>query len=122
MKTTVLKRREASVPSLTTGVRAMPTDPQPQCVPVRFTCYAPAASSVSVAGMFNNWQPDVDRMALDDSGGWIAVLELPPGRYEYRFVVDGKWCCLPICDSANTGCPVCVPNPFGSMNRVVDVT
>lgn len=45
---------------------------------------------------------------------YTASLLLPPGRYEYRFIVDGKWC--------NGGCKEQVSNPFGTMNNVLVVS
>ena len=56
-----------------------------------------------------------------DDGTWAITLDLPPGRYEYKFVVDGQWCCEPGCDGTNRDCPKCVPNAFGTMNRFVEV-
>jgi 1,4-alpha-glucan branching enzyme len=58
---------------------------------VRFSYSAPTAKSISIAGSFNRWNPDHDRLIGPDREGiWTIVLGLPPGRYEYRFVVDGK--------------------------------
>ena len=57
---------------------------------VRFFYSAPSAKSVAIAGSFNHWDPDKDRLAGPDKNGvWTVVLPLAPGRYEYRFVVDG---------------------------------
>jgi hypothetical protein len=47
---------------------------------------------------------------------------LPPGRYEFKFVVDGAWCCEPGCEGPHHGCPKCVPNSSGTMNRLIEVT
>jgi hypothetical protein len=44
---------------------------------------------------------------------FVAVLDLAPGRYEYRYVCDGEWLCDP-------NAP-CVPNEHGSENSVVEV-
>ncbi|MCA9076948.1 MAG: glycogen-binding domain-containing protein [Planctomycetaceae bacterium] len=74
-----------------------------------------------LAGTFNDWQTDASMMTKDEGGHWNAKLDLPPGRYEYKFVVDGQWCCEPGCQ-ASAECPQCVPNDFGTMNRVIDVT
>lgn len=48
-------------------------------------------------------------------------MNLSPGRHEFKFVVDGEWCCEPGCNGRDQG-PKCVPNPFGTMNRVIEVT
>ena len=55
----------------------------------------PSASDVRIAGDFNGWVPDkgVRSLVEQDSGSrvWTKILLLPPGRYEYRYVVDGEW-------------------------------
>lgn len=58
---------------------------------VRFAFLSPSAKSVSIAGSFNRWSPGHDRLSGPDKKGiWIIVLPLPPGQYEYRFVVNHK--------------------------------
>ena len=46
---------------------------------------------------------------------WVKELSLPPGRYEYQFVVDGRW--MPDLTAADE-----MPNPFGGFNSVVEVS
>jgi 1,4-alpha-glucan branching enzyme len=82
---------------------------------------APDAHEVYVAGSFNKWEPTATRMVRNGAGPWRAELDLPPGRYEYKFVIDGQWCCEPGCDRAYSGCANCMANPFGTMNRVLTV-
>jgi len=86
-----------------------------------FSYYAPEAQSVFLAGSFNDWNPDAQLMNRDDEGIWRTSLELPPGRYEFKFIVDGEWCCQPDGDAQATDCPDCTINEFGTMNRVLDV-
>ncbi|MCF0223533.1 MAG: glycoside hydrolase [Fibrobacter sp.] len=60
-------------------------------VAVEFVADCPLASSVSVAGTFNNWAVDVDILKKDKKSGlWKAKINLVPGDYEYKFVCDGK--------------------------------
>lgn len=87
----------------------------------QFSCRAPAAGIVCVAGTFNDWDPLATRLTRRADGTWAVDLNLRPGRYEYKFVVDGEWCCEPGCEVSRHGCPKCVANPFGTMNRVVEV-
>jgi chromosome partitioning protein len=53
------------------------------------------ASDVRIAGDFNGWVPDKGVRSLIESEGaarvWTKILRLPPGRYQYRYVVDGEW-------------------------------
>jgi 1,4-alpha-glucan branching enzyme len=55
----------------------------------------PSASDVRIAGDFNGWVPDKGVRSLIESEGqtrvWTKILQLPPGTYEYRYVVDGEW-------------------------------
>jgi hypothetical protein len=48
------------------------------------------AKKVMLAGSFNEWKPDVLAMKQTDSG-WIAPVKLMPGKYWYKFIVDGNW-------------------------------
>jgi hypothetical protein len=48
------------------------------------------ASRVMLAGSFNSWDPDALQMKKTDSG-WIADVILKPGKYWYKFIIDGKW-------------------------------
>jgi hypothetical protein len=80
---------------------------------VEFKLIASEAKSVAVAGIFNGWDPK--KTPLEEVGGaWHAKVELPRGRYEYRFVIDGQWVTDPNARES-------VPNPFGSVNSVVSV-
>ena len=59
--------------------------------PVQFELVAPASSRVSVVGDFNDWDPRASpMMRAGERGLWSVRLSLPPGRYRYTFLVDGK--------------------------------
>ncbi len=87
----------------------------------QFNISAPAAQTVYLAGAFNDWKSDATLMKKNGQGTWTWNIELPPGRHEYKFVIDGQWCCDPGCDRPYDGCPKCVSNSFGTMNRVMEV-
>lgn len=62
----------------------------PKKVAVEFVADCPLATTVSVAGSFNNWAVDVDMLKKDKKTGlWKAKISLVPGDYEYKFVCDG---------------------------------
>ena len=86
-----------------------------------FSCRAPEAEEVCVAGSFNGWDPTAEPLDRNADGKWTTSLQLPAGRHEFKFVVDGEWCCEPGCQTAYHGCPDCVPNSYGTMNRVIEV-
>ena len=81
---------------------------------VEFEFFAPEAKKVQIAGDFNNWDPDKSplKKALDDK--WRITLQLKPGRYEYRYFVDGNW-------QNDQRSVECVPNVFGTWNCVAKV-
>lgn len=54
------------------------------------------AKNINVAGNFNAWNPGELFMTRTETG-WELPYVLPPGNYEYKFIVDGKW----IVDPAN---------------------
>lgn len=47
--------------------------------PVEFSCHAPKAKAVFVAGTFNEWQADATPLVRDNAGNWQVAMELPPG-------------------------------------------
>jgi chromosome partitioning protein len=82
---------------------------------VVFVTLYPRAAKVQIAGDFNNWQPEKTEMAkVGNSGVWQAKLKLPPGKHQYRFVVDGQW----QQDPYNEKCEI---NPFGGFNSIIDI-
>lgn len=81
---------------------------------VELKLYAPEANRVNLAGDFNRWDADSILAKKDSKGTWKTKLNLQPGRYEYKFVVDGSWRNDPTCNG-------CVPNSFGTSNCVIIV-
>src|SRR2546423_1812197 len=67
-----------------------------------------------IAGDFNNWSPMSTPMVMSGKGQWKMKLPLQPGRYRYRFIVDGKWVTDPNNKYVET-------NQFGELNNVVEV-
>ena len=79
---------------------------------VEFTYEDPYAASVSLAGDFNNWSMDSTPLKRDDEGVWSVIVDLEPGDYEYKFVVNGsEWIADPenpliVGDYGNSGLTV----------------
>ena len=82
-------------------------------VPVTFTCAEPGAGRVCLAGEFNGWSDSANPMTNKD-GVWTLKLDLAPGSYQYKFVVDGNW----KQDAAN---PEAAPDGFGGNNSIMKV-
>ncbi|MCP5055768.1 MAG: AAA family ATPase [bacterium] len=78
----------------------------------------PGATDVRIAGDFNGWVPDKDVRSLVRAEGpervWTKILNLPPGTYHYRYVVDGEW-------REDPDNPNAVPGPVGGRNSVLVV-
>ncbi|HMR15577.1 MAG TPA: glycogen-binding domain-containing protein [Mariniflexile sp.] len=48
------------------------------------------AKKVIVTGSFNKWNEKLFSMKKNKDG-WELTLQIKPGTYEYRFIVDGRW-------------------------------
>ncbi|OQY51111.1 MAG: hypothetical protein B6240_00320 [Desulfobacteraceae bacterium 4572_87] len=60
-------------------------------IPVVLDLYAPSANQVQLVGTFSNWMPGVFCLKGPDAlGYWVIDIKLPPGRYEYTFLVNGS--------------------------------
>ena len=53
--------------------------------------YKGDATSVAVAGTFNGWSSSANAMTKNSSGVWETTIQLDPGSYQYKFVIDGNW-------------------------------
>ncbi|NLO73943.1 MAG: hypothetical protein GX100_07540 [candidate division WS1 bacterium] len=64
---------------------------------VRFTYTCPGAQKVCIAGDWNGWCPDGQRMRRVKKGEdtFVALVDLEPGCYQYKYVVDDEWVCAP---------------------------
>ncbi len=78
----------------------------------------PRAHDVRIAGDFNGWVPDKGVRTTHQADGetrvWTKILALPPGRYQYRYVVDGEW-------REDPENPDAIPGPAGIRNSVLVV-
>jgi CubicO group peptidase (beta-lactamase class C family) len=71
----------------------------------------PSATIVALAGTFNNWNQS-QTLCARESDEWICRVDLKPGKYTYKFVIDGNW----ITDPAN---PVSENDGQGNINSVL---
>ncbi len=81
---------------------------------IAFQLTAPAASSVWLAADFTEWEKAPINLTRLADGTWQTAVALIPGRYAYRFIVDGQW-------QDDPDCPQWEANPFGSINAVIEV-
>jgi len=90
---------------------ARPSAPAVTSEGVMFTIEAPDAERVQLAGDFNNWTLDGNEMEAI-GGVWTKVVKLPPGRYRYRYVIDGRWQNDPLNAAV-------APSPYGGDDSVL---
>jgi 1,4-alpha-glucan branching enzyme len=72
---------------------------------------APDARHVQLVGDFNEWLLDGNEMTPSGKV-WTRVVKLPPGRYRYRYVIDGLWRSDPLNAESE-------PSPYGGYNSVL---
>ena len=101
-------------PGKAAAVAEAPMSPASPRVEVSFVLVDLGAKQVSLSGDFNGWSPDATPMRRDSSGHWETTVELAPGRYQYKFVVDGEWVPDPLAREN-------VWNQHGTLNSVVEV-
>ncbi|MBW1609150.1 MAG: glycogen-binding domain-containing protein [Deltaproteobacteria bacterium] len=79
-----------------------------------FSVEAAEAKEVFLTGDFNHGSPEKHPRKRDENGMWNKVVMLPPGNYEYKFLVDGQWREDP---RNNHTCSNC----FGTYNSVMNL-
>ena len=77
-----------------------------------FLCSIKGVEQVCLAGDFNGWVP-MPMEKIDD--GFQTIVDLSPGEYQYKFIVDGKWVEDPAAKKI-------IPNEFGTANCVLIVS
>ena len=83
---------------------------------VIFRFFDDDAKRVHVVGDFNNWSLRADPMVdKNGDGEWTLFYSLPPGTYEYKFVIDGaNW----VTDPRNQST---APDGFDGRNSVIRI-
>ena len=82
---------------------------------VLFSIQEPSANKVAITGEFTNWSREGIPLEKDAQDGlWKLVIDIQPGEYEYRYIVDGVW----IRDPNNRDY---IRNEFGQENSLLIV-
>jgi len=96
-------------------VQAAGLGPRPVKNGILFCYRAPDVHSLKLVGDFNNWTPDESaELEKDEDGVWKKVVPLPPGRYHYKYIVDGEW-------REDVHNPNKTTNEFGGVDSVIEV-
>lgn len=82
---------------------------------ITFSIDLSGAKKVILMGDFNNWNPKKHLMKQDRNGVWNKAVIIPPGNYEYKFLVDGQWKEDPQNDQTCLNC-------FGTYNNILNLT
>lgn len=79
---------------------------------VEFRFFRPDAHQVRIAGDFSDWEPKWS-MGSSSDGWWLLQVLIPPGKYRFRYEIDGRW----FTDFAANGLE---PSPYG-LNSILVV-
>jgi beta-lactamase regulating signal transducer with metallopeptidase domain len=71
----------------------------------------PNARIVALAGSFNNWNQS-QLLFAREGDEWVCRVNLPPGKHQYKFIIDGDW----ITDPGN---PKIVSDDRGNLNSLL---
>jgi hypothetical protein len=83
--------RPAPTVPASAAAHARPAPGEVALARVQFVFVAPGAKNVVVVGDFNDWNPEAAPMRVA-GGVWSRELEVPVGRHDYAFIVDGaRW-------------------------------
>ena len=86
-----------------------------QSIEITFWLEDDRAREVHLSGEFNEWSPNgLPMIRQGNNGQWQKRITLKPGRYEYKFVADGRWVHDPLAAEN-------VANGHGSLNSVVRI-
>lgn len=73
------------------------------------------ATTIAIVGEFNGWSRTALAMERTESGKWSAAIELPRGRYRFRYLIDGeRW-------ENDRRADAYEPNEFGGDDSVIVV-
>ena len=73
----------------------------------------PDAAVVVLTGTFNDWHQS-QLLFAREGGEWVCRVDLDPGVYRYKFIVDGDW----LLDPSN---PDTAEDEAGNVNNVLEV-
>jgi hypothetical protein len=101
--------------SLDSVIRRIIKEKVKELTEITFSLHEPAAREVYLVGDFNYWKIDPsNRLKRVEDGQWIKRVNLKPGRYHYKFVIDGEWREDP--NNLNKE-----ENNFGGFNSLIEV-
>lgn len=106
-----------SVPVLPSDLEFMneaPPGPTQSRKGIVFRVHAPKASQVGVTGDFEGWRADGEALKPLGGGWWQLTLKIPPGHYQYLYLIDGQ----PLTPPESV---IVVDDGFGGRNGLLEV-
>ncbi|KAG6389785.1 hypothetical protein SASPL_151259 [Salvia splendens] len=82
--------------------------------PVKLKWHGTGCSTVEISGLDIGWGQRMPLSYSEEDGLWILHRDLPEGRYEYKYIVDGEWMC-------NEHELITSPNQDGHVNNYIEV-
>ncbi|XP_047970259.1 phosphoglucan phosphatase DSP4, amyloplastic [Salvia hispanica] len=82
--------------------------------PVKLKWHGTGCSTVEISGLDIGWGQRMPLSYSEEEGLWILHRDLPEGRYEYKYIVDGEWMC-------NEHELITSPNQDGHVNNYIEV-
>lgn len=58
-------------------------------IPVVFKYNNKNVREVFLVGSFTNWKDKI--LMVKSDGDFMAIVDLPEGEHQFKFVVDGRW-------------------------------
>ena len=94
------------------------TDGEQGARPVKVSFVLPVSETpepVSVCGDFNDWDPLRHPLKKRANGTRSASVELPPGRYAFKYLSGGTWFTDPEAHAFHT-------NEYGETNSILELS
>ena len=73
------------------------------------------SKSVWLLGIVGDWHPSFVKFQDHGHGLWAANIELAPGNYSYRLIVDGSWSDTLAAVRTNNSSPISATRFFPSL-------
>lgn len=107
-----VRRCHPKLDSIRAATADLLTDGEKQVVELRWWS---GPKHVEIAGLDVGWGQKLPLEYRQNENQWVLRREVPVGRYEYKYVVDGVW-------MTNSESPMSHPNREGQVNNVLEVT
>lgn len=87
----IISKEDAIVEKISVAMKKIVRKKTSEISAVTIEFSGKSATSVFVVGDFNNWVANDDSKLEPVDGVWKRKMDLKPGTYKYRLIVDGKW-------------------------------